>query len=186
MAKTKTTTRMTKHFEATKMGKNPATERMQFTVGKTMEMGVFSTWASVFDANESHPKKKKLTDEQIAAFMIAEFPKHDTKLFKLLKAGVMHRVQAMRASYNRGQFTKGVKPKKVSHRYDKSGNVCDPIFSGKKGVTMDQILPEAKAKSKKKSDSRNTPSVVAVGKKRRPRPKTEEPKATGLREMLQF
>lgn len=126
-------------------------------VGKTLGLRIQDTWISLFEQNEKAPKTQKKTDEDLRKFILKEFPTVDSNLFSQLRDGVLHRIQAIRARYNRGGMTGGKAPKVQSHRYDEQGNYADPKFSGKAGVVLEQldkrfIIPA--------SENRRTPKKV--------------------------
>lgn len=111
-------------------------DRLKFTSGKTQNFGVQASWVYVFQRNEKLSVRKKMTDKQIALWMASEFPDHDSKFFKELRKGDTNRVQQARTRYNRGDLTLHVIPEVQSHRYDDKGKIADPIYSGKKGVSL--------------------------------------------------
>lgn len=132
-------------------------------LGKTTGLRVQEAWQQMFEANETAPKNKKKTDKEIADWMLREFPGLDSKLFDDLRDGVLHRVQAVRARYNRGGFNKdGTEPKRISHRYDSHGEYDDPKFSGKSGVTLDK-LPK---KFTRAASEDSKPTVAKKAKKK--------------------
>ena len=66
-------------------------------IGKTMGLGVEQTWVVVFRKNALASQRRKKTDEQITAFMKAEFPGRNSAVFD--------RVSSVRNKYNRGDLT---------------------------------------------------------------------------------
>ena len=107
---------------------------VQFNVGRTAKLGIQDSWVLILRRNEE--LKRKRTDQELADWMVREFPKHKSQLFEDLRKKELWRVQQARARYNRGAFTKGIVPKIKSHRYDKSGKTIDPVYSGKRGVRL--------------------------------------------------
>lgn len=155
-------------FEESGHGRNPNTGRLQFTSGKTTSLGVTQAWIHIFEKNEKASRSQKMTDKQIADFMLKEFPGHNSKLFQAIKAGTLHKVQAQRAKYNRGGMSPDGEPPEIqSHRYDEEGKPADPKFSGKSGVTLDQlderfIIPPAERKAAtKKAKPKAKPKAKA-------------------------
>lgn len=119
-------------------GTNPETGRLRFTKGRSLGLGITETWVKIFRDNEQAKKADKQTDAAIAKFMLKEFPEQATKPFVLMREGKLWAVQGQRARYNRGAMTVGVSPQ-TSHRYGDEGEYDDTPYSGKKGVTVDQL-----------------------------------------------
>lgn len=125
-------------------------------VGKTSGLRIQAWWAKTFEDNAKHKK----TDDEIRLAFLKEFPTAKSKLISQLASGVLHRVQALRNRYNKGALTGGVAPKSVSHRYDEHGNYNDTKFSGKAGVTMEDLdtkyIPKTEPKERKPALTKKT------------------------------
>ena len=93
--------------------KKGAAAKPRAIVGATSGVGVNATWISVFERNEQGDGPDNRSDEQISAFMIAEFPTLEASLFK--------HVNIMRGKYNRGGLS----------RKDKSGKLVRPKIHSK-------------------------------------------------------
>lgn len=92
--------------------------------GKTTGMGITAFFVMLLEANELAPKKRRLTDDQILAQVKAEFP--NRKLWLRFGVGKKYSVNGYaRAKYNRGLWTRGIPPEKVSFRYDSQGRAVD-------------------------------------------------------------
>jgi hypothetical protein len=89
-------------------------------VGVTTGLPIFLAVAYVFQQNEKAPRTRKLTDQQIAEWLRAEFPGRATKYWD--------DVQWFRVRYNNGKLTRGVRPELQSHRYDSGGENIDPAY----------------------------------------------------------
>lgn len=168
MAKKKTVKKATKVANGQNKsggGLNPETGVLQFTTGKTLGLGIQQTWVHLFEQNERAKRSEKQNDVEICRFMLKEFPTQDSKLFNQLRDGVLHRVQAMRARYNRGGMTNGKVPGMQSHRYDSEGNYDDTPYSGKAGVTMKDVIADG---AKLSSDHL---ANLKDGKSKKPAPK---------------
>lgn len=114
-------------------------DRLKFTNGVTQDLGIQASWVFIFQKNEKVAARSKLTDKQIALWMADEFPKQDSKFFKELRKGDTNRVQQARTRYNRGDLTLHKIPEIISHRYNEKGKCSDPIYSGKKGVSLKKV-----------------------------------------------
>lgn len=94
------------------------------TKGKNFEGGIMLWWATLFQANEALPPRKKLTDESIKEAILNEFPDlgYDAPT-KLGKSGENGRetVNYYRYLYNAGRLTSGKVPEIKSYRYNKEG-----------------------------------------------------------------
>ncbi len=84
-------------------------------------------------ANELAPKKKKLTDEQLAIAIEEEYP-HRPTAFCFRGPTKTRTINEYRLRYNQGKFTGGKVPSLYSYRYDSLGNRVD-------GRTGKKILP---------------------------------------------
>lgn len=84
--------------------------------GKTLGLGASETWVYLFERNETLPKAKKLTDEQISKFMHSEFPGRKSKIFDQVQL-------VRRAYYNKGRCVGqgGKPPKLISQAYAAGG-----------------------------------------------------------------
>lgn len=96
-------------------------------------MGYCQFWIHIFELNELTPKRRKLTDEQIARKVQDEFPNSQTAKELTMDSEAVaklgrtkHSVNQYRNSYNAGTFTNGVKPRIVSYRYGKRGERVNP------------------------------------------------------------
>lgn len=78
-------------------------------------LNIGQTWCTLFEENERAFRLGRyddvLTDEQLTDAMCAAFPKRDRKYVSFTD------VRRQRGRYNRGKLTRGVKPRKRSHRY---------------------------------------------------------------------
>ena len=115
---------------------------VQFTKGRTTGLGVHAAVVQLLRQNE----RKRLSDAELAKWLVREFPKRKSAMFASLRAGVLARVQQWRTRYNRGDLTGHVSPATKSNRYVRR-KVSNPIYSGKKGVCL---VSDAKAARKKK------------------------------------
>lgn len=102
--------------------KNP--KSVPHSRGVTLGMGVCSFLASVFDANESLKnsagRMRKLTDEKIHQMLKEEFPGRTSGIF----TGKVT-INEYRQRYNKGDFSLGIPPERMSFRYDRSGRIVD-------------------------------------------------------------
>jgi hypothetical protein len=80
-------------------------------LGVATGLPVFGVWCLAFQRNA----EKKLTDQAVSKFMKAEFPGRATADFD--------KVHIARLMYNRGRFTRGIKPRIPSKRYDSNGDI---------------------------------------------------------------
>ena len=132
---------------AKKAVKKPAAES-KIPHGKKTGLRLGEWWVHIFEENA----KAKNTDDQIRKMFAAEFPDAPSKLNEEIRSGVLHRIQAIRNRYNKGGLTGGVAPRTLSHRYDENGNYNDTKFSGKAGVTLEDLdtryIPKAEKKVK--------------------------------------
>lgn len=101
---------MKKEAKINAMKKAAATKAAN-RIGLTLKKSVRDTWAYVLE----HNVKTKWTDDKISEFMHKEFPDVKNKTFD--------QVNACRSLYNRGHFTKGIKPVRTSVRYSEAGEV---------------------------------------------------------------
>ena len=90
--------------------------------GVTTGLGICSFFAMLFRLNESSPVK--LTDEQIALRVKEEYPDRPTA-DRYLGKNKIRTINEYRCRYNTGMFTKGLSPRKQSHRYNEQGNKVD-------------------------------------------------------------
>lgn len=121
--------------------------------GKTLGLGVAETWVHLFSQNEKVAKAKRMTDEQITAFLLKEFPGKESKVFSA--------VSTVRSRYNRGILSKGELPKAPSHAYDEDGNA---IVRGEKKATAkakpakgEKLAPPKKLTTKKAAPKKAAP-----------------------------
>lgn len=97
------------------------------SAGRRYGMGVCQFWAYLFELNESLPKKKKMTDEEIKRQMLLEFPDRPAvlKLGEVGKRGQVT-VNHYRQLYNMGRLTSDVVPEVRSIRYSLKGLPVNP------------------------------------------------------------
>ncbi len=97
------------------------------SAGKKYGMGVCQFWAYLFELNESLPKKRKMTDEEIKRQMLLEFPdrKAVLKLGEIGKKGTVT-VNHYRQLYNMGRLTSDIPPAVRSVRYSLKGLPVNP------------------------------------------------------------
>ena len=95
--------------------------------GKRYGMGICQFWAYLFQLNESLPRKRKMTDEEVKRQILLEFS-HRKAVKKLGKVGEKGQVTInhYRQMYNTGRFTSGIKPTSHSRRYGEDGHCVDP------------------------------------------------------------
>ncbi len=86
--------------------------------GVTTGLSIQDAWVHVFERNAKARKCDRMTDDEIGAFMVGEFPGYTSVVF--------HKVQIVRTRYNRGGLTRGVVPAKESVRYDENGDPNPP------------------------------------------------------------
>lgn len=92
--------------------------------GHTTGLGICAFFAYLFKVNEIVPKRKKKTDDQIAAEVEKEFPYRPTA-FCFRGKNKTRTISEYRHRYNTGKFTKGVIPSILSFRYDEDGDKVD-------------------------------------------------------------
>jgi hypothetical protein len=107
-------------------------------IGINTGLPILGAWALAFQENEKLPAQNPQApteeesliaglghapDSAITAFMKAEFPGRQTPAFD--------HPQGCRNDFNNGKFTKGMKPKWTSNRYDDNGTVVPP---GRRGT----------------------------------------------------
>lgn len=88
--------------------------------GKTTGLGICSYIAILFDVNESSPRKKKMTDSDIAKKILEEFPSRKSAKSFLDHSVRYLTINSYRGFYNSGALT-GTIPKVRSFRYGKLG-----------------------------------------------------------------
>lgn len=142
---------MKKEAKVEAMKKAAATKAAN-RIGLTLKKSVRDTWAYVL----SHNDKTKWTDDKISEFMHQEFPDLKNKTFD--------QVNACRGHYNRGEYTKGIKPAKASVRYDEHGEV---ITRSAKKVTP---APKKAESAPKTADKAPAKKVKVTLKAKRPAP----------------
>ena len=106
--------------------RKPKRTRAPRSKGKKTGMGICDFWSALFAANEALPRTRKMTDEEIKRQVIEEFPdrKSVQRLGKVGERGKVT-INEHRLLYNLGRYTRGVKPKQLSRRYNADGNVVD-------------------------------------------------------------
>ena len=108
---------VTKKKVVKKKKKKEKKATLKRAVGRIYGLSVHSTWAKLFEDNERLPRKKKLTDAQIAGTMKKEFPNNVNNLYN--EKGV----KAARYRYNLDGLHKGGEPPATrSKQYDQDGN----------------------------------------------------------------
>jgi hypothetical protein len=73
---------------------------------------------------KGNKEAKVLTDDEISAWLKAEFPGREAKYW--------NEVQNLRSNFNNGYYTRGIKPHYKSHRYDSGGKTIDPVYRRKR------------------------------------------------------
>lgn len=107
--------------------------------GRTTGVGICTYFSFLFDANELSPRFRKLTDEQIAIKVEAEFPKR-ASAFLFRGKNKTSTVNEYRNKYNKGLFSpERTMPKRRSFRYDSDGDRVEEKY-GKKKLDDIQIL----------------------------------------------
>jgi len=112
-------------------------------VGKTSGVGVQETWIGIFVTNAKAKKADRMTDVEITAYMKAEFPAKESKVFS--------QVQGVRNKYNKGGFKVGA-PATESVRYDEEGDVTTARGGSPKAAkkaSAKKVAKKAPAKKKK-------------------------------------
>ena len=89
--------------------------------GLTSGVGICTYFAFLFRSNETAPKNKKLTDDQIASLVEKEFS-HRPSAFYFRGPNKRRTINEYRIKYNSGAFTDGKMPATHSYRYDSLGN----------------------------------------------------------------
>ena len=90
--------------------------------GKSSGLGICLFIATLLEANELAPKKKKKTDEELAKRIADEYPgKSTAQRFVNGK----RTVNDSRNRYNKGIFTRNIPPKVMSLRYNSKGEAVD-------------------------------------------------------------
>lgn len=101
--------------------------------GLTSGVGICTYFAFLFKFNETLPKKRKLTDEQIALAVEKEFPGRPSA--QCFRGPTKRRtINEYRLKYNAGKFTYNKMPEFYSYRYNSSGDRVD-------GRTGKKVLP---------------------------------------------
>lgn len=121
---------MSKKEVAATSGKRP--------VGATTGLGVIAAWVHIFEKNQKAPKAKRMTDEQITAWLNQEFPGRDSAIFG--------RVQSVRARYNSGGLTGGTAPAVASTPFDATGSVVE-VKRGRANAGAKVEAPKAQPKA---------------------------------------
>jgi hypothetical protein len=99
-------------------------KRVHKSRGVNTGLGICSYFVALFQANELAPKRKKLTDDQIAILVEKEFPHRASA--KVYRGNNKKRtINEYRHRYHTGKFTNGVIPSIYSFRYDKDGDRVD-------------------------------------------------------------
>ena len=92
--------------------------------GKTTGLGIWEYLATIFAANETLSRPRKLTDEAIRVSVIKEFDGIRRKGQKGIADRMREEpwlVAKMRTRYNKGELTRGEVPNPKSRRYDNDG-----------------------------------------------------------------
>lgn len=101
-------------------------------IGKETGLGLCRFLAELFHNNEEVPPSKRLTNEAIERILVKEYPQHKA-LHKNLRNG-RRTVNYYRDLYNRGRWTNGEPPAKISYRYNEDG-IPVSIRNGKRPMT---------------------------------------------------
>lgn len=101
-------------------------------------IGICTYFAMLFRMNELAPKKRKMTDDQIAAEIEKEYPNRPSA-FCFRGPNKRRTINEYRLKYNSGRFTNGTSPANPSYRYDSMGNRVDGR-TGKKVLPAIQVL----------------------------------------------
>ena len=108
--------------------------------GNTSGLGITAYFSMLFEINEICPKKRKLTDLEIAIKLAKEFPTRKTaQLVHFVGPNKKHTINSYRYRYNSGKFTRGVLPKRRSFRYNDQGEVVDSK-TGKHLLSEEEII----------------------------------------------
>lgn len=102
--------------------------------GANTGLGICAFFATIFEANEELPQKKRRSDEAIAAEVELEFPSRKTGIGK----GKRYSVNVYRGYYNSGKLTGGIPPIVPSFRYSKDGVPVDRR-TGRRVLDKDEI-----------------------------------------------
>ena len=111
---------------------DPIRRRRARIVGLTTHLGLFEYLAKLFEANETLPAHRKLTDEALRAVMLKEFA-HCKSFVRQANSGKGSIVNYYRYRYNVGKL-RGVPPGLISYRYNEIGIPVD-FRTGKKVLT---------------------------------------------------
>lgn len=111
----------------TKTAKKKAGTVRPRKLGKETGLSIAGFLALCFESNELLADKKKQTDEQLLARVMAEFPGYEAEKYGIPKH---------RGYYNRGRYTNGIPPAVPSFRYAKNGVKVD-FRTGRR-----ELLPE--------------------------------------------
>jgi hypothetical protein len=100
------------------------------TRGEVTNMGICAFWATLFLANEGLPRTKKMTDAEIKAKVLNEFPAESQPdrtrgSLEKLELGIVT-VNYYRGLYNKGRLTRETAPDNPSKRYGDSGDIVNP------------------------------------------------------------
>jgi hypothetical protein len=117
------------------------------TQGKRTKLGITRFLFQVFQHNELLPRQDKLTNEQIAAMLLEEFPDQD-KLHRGLERGGKFGVNDYRRRYNSGTLVRDVFPDRCSFRYNVSGLPVDARTGRRVLSVTEQVKIAADYKSK--------------------------------------
>ena len=98
------------------------TNQVSKSKGVTTGVGICVYFSNLFEANELAPKKKRIDDLRIAEKVVEEFPERDSAQAFLTGKKT---VNDYRNRYNKGIFTRGVPPRRLSLRYNKTGQAVD-------------------------------------------------------------
>jgi hypothetical protein len=93
--------------------------------GTRTKLGITQFWASLFEANETLPTAKKLTDTEIRARVHEQFPDRPAVHRLFAEGRDKITVNYYRNIYNSGRLL-GKVPKEMSFRYNKSGKPVEP------------------------------------------------------------
>jgi hypothetical protein len=105
--------------------------------GKIAGLGVFATIEMLFEWNETAPPDKRMNDNTIKMEILKEFPEKVAELGAEGRVGKAT-INEYRSRFNRGRFTQGRKPRRMSWRYNDEGEKVEGRF-GARELTQKEI-----------------------------------------------
>jgi len=109
--------------------------------GKTWGLGAGPTLTRMFETNEKVKKSKRMTDDEMSAFLHAEFPDSTATYFD--------DIQPLRRKFNRGGMPGQTEvPDTQSSRYDDDGKVVVVKRGGKRAKADAEEAPAKQSKGK--------------------------------------